>query len=167
MEFKDQGQKLTEKEKSKKVLLKKLQKLMRSGEEPMSKVTTTIAKMEQKEVKTELSAGPVIKGKMYETGESSLKSPEEVMRTGESKKKMSKTEGCVNKDDVEWYQENINDAFDKLKSDLLQDEQLHMLVEKFTSEIHRSMQRIKLQPEIGLAEIQDIVNTVAHKDGTA
>ena len=35
------------------------------------------------------------------------------------------------------------------------------------SEIHRSMQHIKLQPEIGLAEIQDIVNMIADKDGTA
>ena len=49
----------------------------------------------------------------------------------------------------------------------MQDEQLHALVEKFTSEIRISMQRIKLQPEIGLAEIQGIVNTVADKDGTA
>ena len=29
------------------------------------------------------------------------------------------------------------------------------------------MQRIKLQPEIGLAEVQDIVNMVADKEGTA
>ena len=68
---------------------------------------------------------------------------------------------------MEWYQENVNDAFDQLKNGLLQDEQLHTLVEKFTSEIRRSMQRIKLQPEIELAEIQDIVNMVADKDGTA
>ena len=29
------------------------------------------------------------------------------------------------------------------------------------------MQHIKLQPEVGLAEIQDIVDTIADKDGTA
>ena len=29
------------------------------------------------------------------------------------------------------------------------------------------MQHIKLQPEIGLAEVQDTVNTIANKDGTA
>ena len=167
MEFKGQGQKLTEKEKSKKVLLKKLQKLRRSGHKPKSKVTMTTRKTEQKEVKTELSAAPVIKDKMCETGESSLKTQEVGMKTGESKRKMSQTEGCVNKDDVEWYQENVNDAFDQLKNGLLQDNQLHTLIEKFTSEIHRSMRHIKLQPEIGLAETQDIVNTVAEKEGTA
>ena len=89
------------------------------------------------------------------------------MKTEKSKKKMSQAEGCVNKDDAEWYQENVSDAFDQLKSSLLQDEQLHTLVENFMSEIHTSMQRMKLQPEIGLAEIQDIVNMVAYKDGTA
>ena len=167
MEFKDQGQKLTEKEKSQKVLLKKLQKLRRSGDEPMSKVTMTTVKMERKEVKTELSAAPVIKDRMHETGESSLKPQEVGMKTGENKRKMSQTEGCVNKDDLEWYQENVSDALDQLKNGLLQDEQLHTLVDKFTSEICRSMQRIRLQPEIGLAEIQDIVNMVTDKDGTA
>ena len=127
----------------------------------------TTRKTEQKEVKTELSAAPVTKDKMRKTGESSLKSQEVGMKTGESKRKMSQTEGCVNKDDVEWYQENVNDAFNQLKNGLLQDNQLHTLIEKFTSEICRSIQRIKLQPEIGLAEIQDIVNTVADKEGTA
>ena len=50
---------------------------------------------------------------------------------------------------------------------MLQDEQLHTLVQKFTLEIHRCMQHIKLQPEIGLVEIQDIVDTIADKEGTA
>ena len=80
---------------------------------------------------------------------------------------MRPADGCVNKEDVEWYQNNVSVAFDQLKSGLLQDEQLHMLVQKFTLEIHRCMQHIKLQPEIGLAEIQDIVDTIADKEGTA
>ena len=50
---------------------------------------------------------------------------------------------------------------------MLQDEQLHMLVQKVMFEIRRCMQHIKLQPEIGLAEIQDIVDTIADKEGTA
>ena len=81
----------------------------------------TTRKMEQKEVKTELSAAPVTKDKIHKTGKSSLKSQEVGMKTGESKRKMNQTEGCVNKDDAEWYQENINDAFDQLKNGLLQD----------------------------------------------
>ena len=146
MEFEEQGQKLTEKERSKKVLLKKLQKLRKSGENPMGKTATTTVKMEQKETKTELPAVSTIKGEMHKTGESSLKSQEVGMKTEESKRKTSQTEGCVNKEDAEWYQKNISDAFDQLKSGLLQDEQLHMLVEKFTLEIRRCMQYIKLQP---------------------
>ena len=59
----------------------------------------------------------------------------------------------MNKEDAEWYQKNVNDAFNQLKSSLLQDEQLHTLVENFMLEICRSMQHIKLQPEIGLVEI--------------
>ena len=72
MEFKEQGRKLTEKEKSKKALLKKLQKLRKSGEKPMGKTLTTTVEMEQKETKTELPAVSTIKGEMHETGESSL-----------------------------------------------------------------------------------------------
>ena len=64
MEFKGQGQKLTEKEKFKEILLKKLQKLKRLGEEPMSEATMTTEMMEQKEVKTELPAAPVIEDRM-------------------------------------------------------------------------------------------------------
>ena len=141
--------------------------MKKSGEQPMSKVTTTTEKMEQKEVKIDLSGALVIEHKMCKTGESLLKSQEVGTKTSQSKKKMSQTEGCINKDSAEWYQENINDAFDQLKKGLLQDEQLHTLIEKFMSEICRSMQHIKLQPEIELAEIRDIVNTIADKDGTA
>ena len=166
-EIKSQGQKLTKKEKSKKILLKKLQKLGRLEDEPKSKATMTTKKTEQKEVKTELPAAPVVKDEVSETGETSLKSQEVGMKTGENKNKMSQTGGCVNKDDAEWYQGNINDAFDQLKNGLLQGSQLHTLIEKFTTEIRKSMQRIKLQPEIRLAEIQDIINMVADKEGTA
>ena len=66
---------------------------------------------------------------------------------------MSQTEGRINKEDAEWYQENVNDAFDELKKDLLQNEQLHASIENFMFEVHTSMQHIKLQPEIELAEI--------------
>ena len=127
--------------------------MKKSGEIPMSKVTTTTEKMEQKEVKTKLAAAQVIEDKMCKTGESSLKLQEVGTKTGEGKKKMSQTEGCINKEDTEWYQENVNDAFDQLKKDLLQDEQLQALIEKFMFEIRRSMQRIKLQNEIKLAEM--------------
>ena len=65
------------------------------------------------------------------------------MKTGESQRKMSQTEGCVNKEDAEWYQRNVSDAFDQLRTGLLQDKQLHASLEKFTSEIHTSMQCIK------------------------
>ena len=141
--------------------------MKKSGEQPMSKATTTTEKMEQKEVKTELAAALVIEDKMCETGKSSLKLQEVGTKTGESKKKMSQTEGCINKEDAEWYQENVNDAFDQLKKDLLQDEQLHTLIEKFMFEIRRSMERIKLQSEIELAEMGDIVDMITDKDGTA
>ena len=169
MEFKSQGQKLTEKVKSKKVLLKKLQKLRKMGDGSKSDVDTS-KKMEPKEeIKTELSLDTVVtySGQISKTGESSLKTREVGKVTQEYKKKTSQTEGCINKDDVEWYQENISDVFNQLIRDLLQDTPLHVLVERFMSEIHKSMQHIKLQPEIGLAEIQDIVNTIADKEGTA
>ena len=60
----------------------------------------------------------------------------------------------------------MKDAFNQLTTYLLKDEPLNMLIEKFVSEICRSMQDIKLQPEIGLAEIEDIVDTIADKEGT-
>ena len=144
MEFKEQGQKLTEKLISKKILLKKLQKLRKKGEEPMSKTVTTNVEIEQKETNKELPAVPTMKGEMHETSKSLLKSQEVGMKPEESKRKMSQTEGCVNKEDAEWYQRNVNDAFNQLKSGLLQDEQLHMLVEKFMLEIRRCIQHIKL-----------------------
>ena len=106
----------------------------------MNKATMTTVKMEQKKVKTESIAAPASKDRMHKTGESSLKPQEVGMKTGESRMKMSQTEGCVNKDDAEWYHENVNDAFDQLKNGLLQDKQLHTLVEKFTSEIHATHQ---------------------------
>ena len=104
-----------------KVLLKKLQKLKKLRDEPKSEAKTATKKMEQKEIKTELPAAPVIMDKISKTGKSSLKSQEVGKKTEECLKKLSQTKGCVNKDDVEWYQENINDAFDQLKSDLLKD----------------------------------------------
>ena len=132
----------------------------------MSKTETTTVEMEQKETKTKLPAVSTIKSETHKVGKISLKSQEVGMKTEESKG-IGQTEGCVNKEDVEWYQNNVTVAFNQLKSSLLQDEQLQMLVQKFTLEIHRCMQHIKLQPEIGLAEIQDIVNTIADKEGTA
>ena len=166
-ELKIQGQKLTEKEKSKNVVLKMLQKLRKSGEKPMSKTETTTVEIEQKETKMKPPAVSTIKSETREIGEKSLKPQEVGTKAGESKKKMSPTDGCVNKEDAEWYQNNVSMAFDQLKSGLLQDEQLHTLVQKFMLEVCRCMQHIKLQPEIGLAEVQDIVNTIADKEGTA
>ena len=60
-EFKSQGQKGTEKEKSKKVLLKKLQKLRKLREKSMSKAEMTTVKIEQKETETEPPAVSTIK----------------------------------------------------------------------------------------------------------
>ena len=88
------------------------------------------------------------------------------MVTEEEKKQMGKTKGCINKEDAEWYQESISGTFKQLKTDLLKDEPLNELIEKFMSEIRSSMQHIKLQPEIGLAEIKDIVDMIADKEGT-
>ena len=73
MEFKEQGQKLTEREKSKKVLLKKLQKLRKLGEKPMSTTAMTTVEMEQKETKMELPAVSTIEAEMHKTGKSLLK----------------------------------------------------------------------------------------------
>ena len=96
MEFKEQGQKLTEREKLKKVLRKKLQKLRKSGEKPMSTTAMTTVEMEQKETKMELPAVSTMEAEMCETGESSLKSQEVGTKTEESKRKTTQTEGCVN-----------------------------------------------------------------------
>ena len=68
--------------------------------------------------------------KSSETGESSQK-PCETSEVVEDKKQMSKAEGCINKEDAEWYQETISNAFDQLKSGLLKDEPLNVLIEKF------------------------------------
>ena len=101
MEFKGQGQKLTEKEKSKNTLLKKLQKMRKSGEWPTSKPTTTTERIEWEEIKTELLAALVIEDKTCELGESLLKLQEVGTKASESKKKMSPAEGCVNKEGAE------------------------------------------------------------------
>ena len=85
----------------------------------------------------------------------------------EDTRQRSKTAGCIIKEDAEWYQESISNAFDKLKSSLLKGEPLNVLVENFMLEICSSMQHIKLQPDIGLAEIKDIIDTIADKEGTA
>ena len=133
----------------------------------MSKTETTTVKVEQKETKMKPPTTSTIKSEKCEIGESSLKLQEVGTKTGESKKKMSPADGCVNKEDAEWYQNNVSIAFNQLRSGLLQDEQLQMVVQKFTLEICRCMQHIKLQPEVGLVEIQDIVDTIVDKEGTA
>ena len=138
MEFKTQEQKLTKKEKLKKVLLKKLQKVRKSGE-PMSKTEMTTVKVEQNETKMKPPTASTIKSEKREIGESSLKPQEVGTKTGESKKEMSPADGCVNKEDAEWYQNNVSIAFDQLKSGLLQDKTLHMVVQKFTLEKHKCM----------------------------
>ena len=127
----------------------------------------TTVKIEQKETKMEPPAVSIIRSETREIGESLLKPQEVGTKAGESKKKMSPADRCVNKEDAEWYQNSVSVAFDQLKSDLLQGEKLHTSVQKFMLEIHRCMQYIKLQPEIGLVEIQDIVGTIADKEGTA
>ena len=88
-------------------------------------------------------------------------------KTGKSKKKTSPVDRCVNKEDAEWYQNSVSTAFNQLKSEMLQGEQLQMVVQKFALEIRRCIQHIKLQPGVGLAEIQDIVDTIADKEGMA
>ena len=87
MEFKSQGQKLTEKEMSKKTLLRKLQKMRKSGERPTSKLTTTTERIEWKEGKMGLLAAPVIEDKMCESGESSLKPQEVGTKAGGARRK--------------------------------------------------------------------------------
>ena len=166
MQFKNLEQKLTEREKSKKVLLKKLQKLRKSGG-PVSEAEMTTVNIEQKETKTKSSTASSIKRETCKIGESSLKLQEMETKTGKSKKKMSPTDGCVNKEDAEWYQNSVSIAFNQLKNGMLQGEQLQMVVQKFTLEICRCMQHIKLQPGVELVEVQDIVDTIADKEGTA
>ena len=166
MQFKNPEQKLTEREKSKKVLLKKLQKLRKTGG-PVSEVEMITVKIEQKETETKSSTASTIKRETYKIGESSLKLQEVETKTGKSKKKTSPADRCVNKEDAEWYQNSVSIAFNQLKNGMLKGEQLQMVVQKFTLEIRRCIQHIKLQPGVGLAEIQDIVDTIADKEGTA
>ena len=66
-----------------------------------------------------------------------------------------------------WYQNSVSIAFNQLKNELLQGEQLQTVSEKFTLEIHRCMPHINLQPGVGLAKIQDIIDTIIDKKGTA
>ena len=128
---------------------------------------TTTVKIEQKETKTKSPTASTIKRETCKIGESSLKSQEVEAKTSKSKKKSSPADGCVNKEDAEWYQNSVSIAFNQLKSEMLQSEQLQTVVQKFTLEICRCMQHIKLQHGVGLAEIQDIVDTIADKEGTA
>ena len=132
----------------------------------MSETVMTMKKKEQK-VKTESPASPAVKDEISKTHESLLKSQEVDRKTGQSKKITSQIQGYVNKNDAEWYQWKSNDAFNQLKNGLLHDNQLHALIEKFTLEIRKSMQHIKLQLRIELAEIQDIVNMVVDKEDIA
>ena len=166
MQFKNPEQKLTEREKSKKVLLKKLQKLRKVGG-PVSEVETTTEKIKWKGTKTKLSTASTIKKETCEIGKSSLKSQEVEKKTDKSKKKTNPTDGCVNKEDAEWYQNSVSIAFNQLKNGMLQGEQLQMVVQKFALEIRRCMQHIKLQPRVELMEVQDIVDTIADKEGKA
>ena len=96
-----------------------------------------------------------------------LKLQEVETKTGKSKKKRSPTDGCVNKEDAGLYQNSVSIAFNQLKSGILQGEQLHTVVQKFTPEMRRCMQHIKLQPGVELAEVQDIVDTITDKEGKA
>ena len=100
VQFKNPEQKLTEKEKSKKVLLKNLQKLEKAGG-PVSEVEMTTEKIKWKGTETELCTASTIKKETCEIGESLLKLQEVETKTGKSKKKMSPTDGCVNKEDAE------------------------------------------------------------------
>ena len=59
--------------------------------------------MDQKETKMKPPAVSTIKSETSEKGESSLKLQEAGTDAGESKKKTSPADGCVNKEDAEWY----------------------------------------------------------------
>ena len=118
MQFKNLEQKLTEREKSKKVLLKKLQKLRKSGGSVGQAKITTV-KIKWKRTETKSSTASTIKKETCEIGESSLKSQEVEKITGKSKKKMSPTDGCVKKEDAEWYQNSFSISFNKLKNWML------------------------------------------------
>ena len=133
----------------------------------MSEAETTTEKIRRKGTETKSSTASTIKKETYKIGESSLKSQEVETKTGKSKKKTSPTDGCVNKEDTRWYQNSVSIVFNQLKNGMLQGEQLQTVVLKFTLEIRRCMQHIKLQPAVELAEVQDIVNSIADKEGKA
>ena len=165
-DIKSEGQRLTEKEKSKKVLLKKLQKLWEAGGKSQDSMTATSKTPKDAEVMREIKtehpkphSDELVMKKWSETGETSQKSHEisEVMKE-ESKQKI-KMKGCFNKEDAEWHLENVNKAFEQLKSGLLKNKLLSVLMGNFMREICNSMQCIKLQPEIRLAEVNDIIDT--------
>ena len=166
IQLKNPEQKLTEREKMKKTLLKKVWKL-RKSEGPVSETEKTTAKIRGKKTDTELFTVSMIKKEICEIGKSLLKSQTVETEIGKSKRRTSPAEGCINKEDAEWYQNSVSIAFKQLKNELLQGEQLQMVSEKFTLEIHRCMQHINLQPGVGLAEIQDIIDTIIDKKGTA
>ena len=90
--------------------MKKLQKLRRSEDEPTSEAVMTRKKMEQK-VKTDSSAAPWVKAKTSETQGNLLKLQDINRKTKHNKEIRNQTEGCVNTDDVEWYQESANNVF--------------------------------------------------------
>ena len=166
IQLKNPEQKLTEREKMKKALLKKIQKL-RKSEGPVSEAEKTTAKIGEKKTNTGLFTASTIKKEICKIGDSSLKSQKVETEIGKSKRRMSPVEGCINKEDAEWYQNSVSIAFKQLKNELLQGEQLQTVSGKFTLEIHRCMQHINLHPGVGLVEIQDIIDTIIDKKGTA
>ena len=99
----------------------------------------TTEKIKWKGTETELSTASTIKKETCEIGKSSLKLQEVGTKTGKSKKKMSPTDGCVKKEDAEWYQNIVSIAFNRLKNGMLQGEQLQTVVQKFTLELHTCM----------------------------
>ena len=131
----------------------------------MSEVEKTTEKIKWKRTKTESSTASTIKKETCKISESSLKLQEVETKTGKSKKKTNPRDGCVKKEDAEWYQNSVSIAFNQLKSGMLQGEQLQTVVQKFT--LRRCMQHIKLQPGVELAEVQNIVDTITDKEGKA
>ena len=127
MQLKNLEQKLTEREKSKKVLLKKLQKLRKAGG-PMSEAEMITEKIKQKGTGTKSSTASTIKKETCKIGESLLKLQEVETKTDKSKKNTSPTDGCVNKEDAEWYQNSVRIASNQLKNEMLQGEQLQTVV---------------------------------------
>ena len=103
----------------------------------MSEVETTTEKIKQKGTKTKSSTASTIKKETCEIGDSSLKSQEIETKTDKSKKKMSPTDRCMNKEDAEWYQNIVSIAFNQLKNGMLQGEQLQMVFQKFALEIRK------------------------------